>query len=315
MSATFQKYKVKRLLLTMAVFASGQSLTVGEDYIAAGQTPVHIQTKNATLTLNVDTLDRELDDATLGYKPQMLVGQHFEISTEIEVAGAGTAGNAPVYGGMFKTAAFGETLNAGTDATYEQLDDDSWPDATFYFFHAGRNHKLLGAQANISWSLANGAVPTYTLTIKGIYGGVLAATMPTPSFNQITPVKVGSQYTTFMLDGTEYAMINYSCDQSMEVNYTDIPGYEGISIDDIKPEGSIEILAPEHGDFDPFALVTSEAQTFMPVSCVHGGTAGNIVTFSNPQIQILGVSYGEFEGKRTFILPYGGIGKNTVTVA
>ncbi|MBU2979007.1 hypothetical protein [Alteromonas sp. C1M14] len=312
MSAVFQKYKVKRLLLTMAVFTTG---TPGEDYIDNGDTPVLIQTKNAELTLNIDTIDRELDDATLGYKPQMLVGQHFEISAEVEVAGSGTAGDAPVYGGALRIGAFDETVTSGTSVAYEQMDDETWPDATVYFYHAGRNHKLLGAQTNVSWSLANGGVPTYTLTIKGIYGGVLAESMPTPSFNQITPVKVGSKYTTFSLDGTEYAMVNYSCDQSMEVNYTDIPGYEGISIDDIKPEGSIEILAPAHGDLDPFALVNAEDPAYLSLLCAHGVTGGNIVTFSNPEIQILGVSYGEFEGKRTFVLPYGCIGKNKITVA
>ena len=41
-------------------------------------------------------------------------------------------------------------MNPGTDVQYEQLDDDSWPDATIYFYHAGRNHKVLGAQANVS---------------------------------------------------------------------------------------------------------------------------------------------------------------------
>ena len=315
MSAVFKKYKVKRLLLTMAVFASGQSLTVGEDYIAAGQTPVHIQTKNAELTFNVDTLDRELDDATLGYKPQMLVGQHFEISCEVEIAGSGVAGDAPVYGGLLKIGAYGEVVNAGTAVTYTQLDDDSWPDATFYFFAAGRNHILVGAQTNVSQSLAQAALGTFTFTIKGVYGGVLAAPMPAPSFNQIKPVKVGSQYTTFKLDGVEYAMVNQSCDQSMEVNYTDLPGYEGISIDDIKPEGSIEILVPDHADFDPFAIVNSEAEVFMALELVHGTSAGNIVTFSNPEIQILGVGYGDFEGKRTFIMPYGAIGKNVIKVA
>ena len=49
MSAKYQKYKVKRLLLSMAVFnaAANPALVAGEDYIAAGVTPKHIQTKNA----------------------------------------------------------------------------------------------------------------------------------------------------------------------------------------------------------------------------------------------------------------------------
>ena len=317
MSAKYQKYKVKRLLLTMAVFnaAANPALVIGEDYIAAGETPKHIQTKNAELSLEVETLDRELDDATLGYKPQMLVGQHFTISTEVEIAGSGTAGTAPVYNDLIKIGAFSETVNAGTDVQYEQLDDDSWPDATIYFYHAGRNHKVLSAQANVSVAVANGALPTYTLTITGTYGGVLEEAMPTPSFSQIKPVKVGNQYTTFTLDGSEYVLVNYSSDQNNEVNYTDLPGYEGVSIDDIAPEGEIEILVPAHSDFDPFAIVNSEAEVFLPFSLQHGTTAGNIVTFSNPQLQILGVGYGEFEGKRTFVMPYGAIGKNKITVS
>ena len=317
MSATFKKYKVKRLLLTMAVFnaTAAPALTVGEDYIAAGEVAKHIQTKNAEITFEVETIDRELDDATLGYKPQLLVGQHFTFSTEIEIAGAGTAGNVPAYGDLLKIGAFSETVNAGTDVTYTQLDDDSWPDATFYFYASGRNHKVLSAQANVSWTISNGGVPTFTLSITGTYGGVLSAAMPAPAFSQTKPVKVGNQYTTFSLDGTEYALVNFSSDQNNEVNYTDLPGYEGVSIDDIAPEGEIEILVPDHGDFDPYAIINSEAEVFLPFTLQHGTSAGNIVSFSNTQLQILGVGYGEFEGKRTFVMPYGAINKNVLAVS
>ena len=74
-------------------------------------------------------------------------------------------------------------------------------------------------------------------------------------------------------------------------------------------------MAPDHTDFDPFAIVNSETEVFLPFSLQHGTTAGNIVTFSNPELQILGVGYGEFEGKRTFVMPYGAIGKNKITVS
>lgn len=317
MTAVFKKYKMKRLLLTMAVFnaTADPALTVGEDYIAAGETAVHIRTKNAELTYNVDGVSRELDDATLGFKPQLLMGAHFTIDAEIETAGSGAAGTKPAYGDIVRTAAFGEAISAGVSVTYTQLDDDSWPDATFYFYAAGRNHKLLNAQTNISWTLGNGAVPTYKITITGIYGGVVTGAIPTPTFTQIKPVQVCNQYTTFTLDSVEYALVNYTNDQKNEVNYTDIPGYEGVSIDDIAPEGEIEILCPDHADFDPFAIVRSEADVYLALSCVHGTTAGNILTFANPQIQILGVGYGEFEGKRTFKMPYGAVGKNSIVVA
>lgn len=317
MTAVFKKFKAKKLIIVCAIFnaAADPALTRGEDYIAAGEPAVHIQTKNAEITYNVEGLSRELDDATLGFKPQLLVGAHFTIDTEIEVAGSGTAGTAPAYGGLLQTGAFSETVNAGTDVTYNQLDDDSWPDMTIYFYTAGRNHKLLNAHTNISWTVSNGAITTYKITVTGVYGGVVAEAMPSPNFSQIKPVKVGNQYTTFTLDGVKYALVNYTNDQKSEVNYMDLPGYEGVSIDDIAPEGEIEILCPDHGDFDPFAIVRSEDDTYLALSCIHGTTAGNIVSFTNPEIQLLGVGYGEFEGKRTFKMPYGAVGKNAIKVA
>ena len=54
---------------------------------------------------------------------------------------------------------------------------------------------------------------------------------------------------------------------------------------------------------------------FLPFTLQHGTSAGNIVSFSNTQLQILGVGYGEFEGKRTFVMPYGAINKNVLAVS
>ena len=315
--AVFQKYKTSRLVLALAVFnaTADPALTVGEDYIAAGETPVYVRTKNATINLQVEQLDRELDDATLGFKEQLLVGHHFTIECEVEIAGRGTATTPAAYAGLIQMAAFDQDISSGTHVDHTQLDDDSWIDGTIYFYAAGRSHKLLNAQVELGWNVSNGAVGVFPLTITGVYGGVAADGFPSPTFNQAKPVKVGNQYTTFTLDGVEYAMVNFTGNQNNEVNYTDLPGYEGVSIDDIAPEGEIEILAPAHGDFDPFAIVRSETQPLLPVSVVHGTTAGNIVTISNPQIQILGVGYGDFEGKRTFVMPFGGIGKTTIRTA
>tara|TARA_B100002003_G_scaffold192293_1_gene181492 strand:- start:38 stop:1006 length:969 start_codon:yes stop_codon:yes gene_type:complete len=322
MAAVFQKYKTPRLVLALAVFnaTADPALTPGEDYIAAGETPLYIQTKNATINLQVEQLDRELDDATLGYKEQLLVGHHFTIECEVEIAGRGTsnsgsASTPAAYAGLIQMAAFDQDVSSGTHVDHTQLDDDSWIDGTIYFYAAGRSHKLLNAQAEFGVNISNGAVGVFPVTITGIYGGVASASFPAITFNQAKPVKVGNQYTTFTMDGTEYALVNFSLNQNNEVNYTDLPGYEGVSIDDIAPEGEIEILAPAHGDFDPFAIVRAENQALLPVSVVHGTTATNIVTISNPEIQILGVGYGDFEGKRTFVMPFGGIGKTQIRTA
>ena len=315
--AVFQKFKTKRLVMAAATFnaLANPALTAGEDYIAAGEPPVYIQTKNATINLQVEQLDRELDDATLGYKEQMLVGHHFTIECEVEIAGRGVVDTPTAYAGLIQMAGFDQTITASTHVEHVQLDDDSWVDGTVYFWAAGRVHKLLNAQVELGHNFSNGAIGNYPMTITGVYGGVSAEAIPTPTFNQAKPVKIGNQYTTFTLDGVEYAMVNFSGNQNNEVNYTDLPGYEGVSIDNIAPEGEIEILAPAHGDFDPFAIVRAESPPLMPVSVVHGTSAGNIVTVSNAQIQILGVGYGDFEGKRTFVMPYGGIGKTTIRTA
>ena len=60
MAAKFKRYKVKKLLLGLAIFnaSATPALTVGEDYIDAGEAITYIQTKNAEIGYEVEQLDR-----------------------------------------------------------------------------------------------------------------------------------------------------------------------------------------------------------------------------------------------------------------
>jgi hypothetical protein len=316
MAAVFKKYKVKKLLLGLAIFnaLADPALVVGEDYVAATdpQPLKWIQTKGAELTFEVEQLDRDLDDASLGWKSKMLVGQHFKISAEVEAAGSGTAGTEAAYDGLMQLSAFASDATSGTYVEYTQLDDDSWLDGTIYFYMEGALHKLLNCQSNVSWKFNNGEIPYYKFEVTGLYGGIVTASFPTPTFTQIKPAKVGFAQTTFLIGGTEYVLVNFNSDQKNAVSYFDLPGYEGVSIDDFAPEGEFEILRPALADFDPFAIANSEADAFVSLSLTHGKTAGNIIQITNPQIQLLAPSYGEFEGKSTYKIPFGCIGNNQV---
>ena len=316
MAAVYKKYKVKKLLLGIALFnaAASPALVKGEDYVAATdpQALQYIQTKNAELTYESEEIDRELDDATLGWKPKLTIGTHFKISTEVEAAGSGTAANPVAYDGLFQIAAMASDSTSTTHVDYSELDDDSWPDATVYFYMDGVLHKLLNCQANVSCAFANKTAPTFKSEITGVYGGVVSAAVPQPTFTQVKPVPVSNQYTTILLDGVQYVLVNFSWDKKAEVSYSNLPGYEGVSLDDFAPEGEIEILRPALSDFDPFAISRSEEDTFLSLELNHGKTAGNSLKISNPEIQLLTPSYSEFEGKSTYKIPYGCVGATAI---
>lgn len=320
MASKIKTRKVNKLLLAVAVFSAtaDPALTLGEDYIAASdpQPVTYIQCKgDATISFEATEIDRDIADGKLGYKPKMIVGTHLKITAQVELAGSGTAVNPAAYDKLVQISAFAQDVSSGTHVDYTQLEDDSWPDATVYFYMDGAVHKLLNAHANLKWAFNAQSLPLWTSEITGLYGGIVKSAFPTPTFTQIKPAKVGDQYTTFTLDGTEYVLVNYTADQANAVNYTDLPGLEGISIDDFEQVGEIEILAPDLDDFNPFDLARTEDDTFLSLSLVHGTTAGNIVTISNPQIQLLVPSYGEYEGKTTYKIPFGCVGNNTIRTA
>lgn len=276
----------------------------GTDFIDAGGTGQAIQTTGLEITpLEGEEIERELDDGKSGSKPMIMSGIHVKLSGSVEAAGSGDAITPVKYQAILQCA--GRTATVGTtEVTYTRINDNSEPDATFYYYNDGALHKLVGARATSGASLKVGELPTFTFEITGLYGGVVDTGMPSsPDFSGFqTPLKVGHENTTFMLDGTEYPMFEFEYEENNEVSYSENTIDEEIDITDWKPDGTIVIEAPALSDFDPFSIATSNAQ--LPLSITHGLTEGNIVSIASAAIQLGKPTYGDREGKLTLSMPF-----------
>ena len=76
-----------------------------------------------------NVVTRELDRETLGNDETVNTAPYVMIEFAVELAGAGTAGDAPDYGVLLRACGFAETIDAGVDVEYAPVSSgfESYP--------------------------------------------------------------------------------------------------------------------------------------------------------------------------------------------
>lgn len=294
--------KTRKILMTAALNEG----VYGADAIAAGSGAV-IQTRGLEITpIEGEEIDRELDNGQMGNTPVLMVGVHVKASGSVEIAGAGTAGNAPAYSTLIHCSGFnGAKVTTVWEFTRNTTGTEK--DATFYVYKDGAIHKLTGARATFTAKLAVGEVPTFDFEITGLYGGIVSGALPTPDFSGfIKPVKVGASSTTFKIGSTDYKMLSFELAENNEVAFDENTVEEAVYLTDFRPDGTFTIEAPALGSFNPFQIALSE--TTQALTLTHGTTAGNIVEITLPTVQFGRPTYGDKDGRVTYEIPFRVIG-------
>lgn len=283
------------LLARKKILLAKVESTYGTDPTPAGASDA-IQTSELSITpLAGPTVSRNLDRATLGNDLQIQVGTYVELSFKVEVAGGGAVDTAPAYSVLMQGAAFSETVNASTSVEFDPV-SASIDSLTMYFHHDGQLHKLTGARGTFSISLDAGIIPTYNFSFTGLYNAPSSTADAVPDFSSFqTPVPVNNtNMTTFSLHSQSLTMVNCSIDIANEVVYRNVVGNESVEIIDRAVSGSVTFEAPAISTKDWFT--TAVNSTTGALSIVHGTSAGNIVTISAPNVQIVSPTYGESDG-------------------
>jgi hypothetical protein len=109
-----------------------------------------MQTIEGKISYQADKLDRKIDKNYLGADPFVLINKRGMIEYEIEMIGAGTAGNAAPIGPTLRACAHSEVLVPTTSATYAPV-SSAFDSASAYFAHAGLLFKLTGIRGTIDW--------------------------------------------------------------------------------------------------------------------------------------------------------------------
>jgi hypothetical protein len=229
----------------------------------------------------------------LGNDVQIHVGVHQAVSFEVELAGAGTAGNAPAYAPLLRACGMSEALASAVSATYKP---DTFESATLYFNVDGQQHKLTGCRGTWSLGINPQNIPTLNFTFTDLWNTPSAVSLATGVFTSYqVPLAVSDTNTpTATLHGVAMVMEDFSLDIANEVSHRDVVNSESIQIVDRSPTGSVKFEAPALGTKDWFSV--AKANTTGALQIVHGLTSGNIIQIDAPAVQLLSPSYEDSSG-------------------
>ena len=278
----------------------------GTDYIAAGATPQAILTSGLTVKpLETEQISRDLDDGLNGGQPVIHINEMISISAPFELAGSGTPDTPAAWAGLLQLSAkTSDVANDSSKVTHSRIQNASLEvDGTVYFYWEGMYHILLAGKASMSFAGKTGELFKGTAEIKGIYGGTLAGTPPTPDFSAFEkPLPFSSANTTFTFDSQALNLYEYELSGNEKIEYDEGTEKKQIFIEDWNEEGKWLIEAPELGTFDPFAILL--AGTILPYELTHGTTPGAIFAQSSTGVQLLTIEPGEYKGKKCWSVSY-----------
>jgi len=208
---------------------------------------------------DAQTADRNIIAPWMGNSEKLITSKYAKLSFELALVGPGTAGQAPKVAPVLLAAAMAETLTADTSAAYN-LVSEAIGSLTAYINVDGTLHKLTGCRCNVSVSLSAAGIPLLNVSLESVFIAPASDAMPIvdrsgwPIEQPVTAATTAG----IVIDGTTLAYSTFDLDLGNQLKRIDLPGPQTeIAIVDRAPTGSVTVLAPALGVFDPFALATA----------------------------------------------------------
>lgn len=287
----------------VAVLAK-QEVTYGTDPVPTGALNA-ILTKGAVpQPLLGARVTRDLDRSTWGAQSEINTGPLVTVAFSVEIAGGGAAGTAPKYGPLLLACGMSETTNAGVSVVYAPA-STALKSVTIYYYVDGQQHIIKGARGNVQINMQRGQIPTYDFEFTGLYTRPTAVANPALTLTSFqAPVAVTKTNTpTFTLHSTAVNCEQFNVNFQNQIAYRNLIGSETVELTDRNVRGSVVIEAPAIGTKDYFAASEAHAGiTLSTVQLIHGTTAGNIVQFDGPKVQLGGPVVGNSDGIVTYTM-------------
>ncbi|MBN9069204.1 MAG: hypothetical protein J0H60_22865 [Rhizobiales bacterium] len=261
-----------------------------------------IQMSNASITpLAGDQASRNLLLPYLGQQGIVLTGTYAQIKGDVEIAGAGGAGDVPGYGVLLRACGMAETVTADTDVQYAPISAD-FESASIYYNADGVNHILLGARGTWTLDLTPKQIPHFTFTLSGLLGTIADTALPTVDLTAFqTPVPVSKANTTLSLHGWAAVAESLSLDLGNQVSPRFLIGDESVPISNRSASGTAVVEARTIATIDWFGKAKSGTRGALAAQ--HGTVAGNIVKIDAPAVQIGRPTQGQTDGVLNYSLP------------
>lgn len=263
-----------------------------------------VATKN--LTINPYTgneITRDLDRPALGNQESINTNPYVEISFDVEIAGSGTAGDAPAWGSLLRACGFSETVDVGVDVKYA-LVSAGYESITIDFLrrnNAGGHqlHKVIGARGTVTFGLSKNQIPMMSFRYIGFYATPVDVAATVPDYSAyMDPVPISEAVTSLDIGGYTPIAEAFSIDVAQNLVARNVINQRECVVTDRAPAGQTTVQAPDVTTKNFFSLAESHAGiTTQAVQLIHGVTAGNIVQIDAPKVQLKTPSETDSDGE------------------
>ena len=252
-----------------------------------------------------DVVDRDLNYGYFGSSEQLLANTRVECTFSVELAGSGTVGVAPQYGGALRGCGLRQVRNAGVSISYYPA-SEFFGSVTIYYILDGVRHRITGARGTFDIVANVGEAPVINFSFTGIYNSPEDVTTPSATYtDQATPVIFSEGNTSgFQFFSYAGALSSVQFVLGNDIAYMDLINADPkVLISDRQSTGTLSIEAPTIGQKDYFSLAASD-ETHGNLTFQHGQTAGNIFTFTSNRVNLDAVEYGDSDGIAELNMPY-----------
>ena len=261
-----------------------------------------VQSAIQLIPFNATRKERRFSSAVHGAVPVIHTEVHRGINlSNIELAGSGDPAVAPAWVPIMRGCGWAATV--GPTETELLPVTDAVDSLTLDTYLDGERFQLVGSRGSISGAFQVGEFPTLSANILGGY--VAPTTVVTPPVEDYSdwqiPHPVNCEQTQALdIDGTDYPFFEFTFNQNAQLEFLCIPGETGsrIEIQQRNITGRVRLQAKKVSDHDLFALVRSNAR--VPISFIHGVTAGAIIECGGPKVQLLNPTPGNYKGELSY---------------
>lgn len=260
-----------------------------EDTYGTEATPLGLNgilAKDIQLTpMDGNDVDRELERPFFGAQGTIPTELHSKINFQVELVGSGTAGNAPQWGPVLRACGMAEVIVAGTSVTYNPI-SDAQESATIYMFIERTLFALVGTRGTVTLEFTASGIPYLNFALTGLFVQPREENRIQPTLTGFQKPQVASKANTptFTVNSVPLVVRSFSLNLSNDVEPRFLMNSEEIIITDRNPAIETTVEAVPLTTMDPYALALAQAE--VPVSLVHGKTAGKIATLTVPNAQM-----------------------------
>jgi hypothetical protein len=239
--------------------------------------------------MEAEQVERPMVLPHYGNDPVSLVATRNRLQGGVDLAGGGTPlGTVPRFGALLRACAMAEVVTATTRVDYTPITgaEDS---ATLNHFVDGTRQQGLGAIGDFTVELNARQIPRIRFDLQALYVAPTAVVLPTPTLSAFqAPLAVSQANTpTATLNGQNVVLRSFQYTHGNQIAMRDMPGSRRLRITGRQPRASITIEAPDALTPNFFAPIGS----LVPLTIVHGTTAGKIATVTLGQARLLNPRY------------------------